>query len=54
MAHVKTGTYFFQVALGDTCVMLPKVIWSHVLHFKSLMVQFYLQMYSSLMDQFQK
>jgi hypothetical protein len=50
MAHVKIDTYFFQVALGDTHVMLLKVIWSHVLHFKSLMVQFYLQMYFFLMD----
>jgi hypothetical protein len=26
MAHVKINISFFQVALRDTCVMLPKVI----------------------------
>jgi hypothetical protein len=51
MAHVKTGTYSFQVALWDTHVMLLEVVQSHVLPFKSLLVQSYLQMKSYLMDQ---
>jgi hypothetical protein len=44
MAHLETGTYLFQVALWDTREMLLKVIRSHVLPFKNLLVQSYLQM----------
>jgi len=34
--------------------MLLEVFWSHVLPFENLVVQFYLQMQSSLMDQLQE
>jgi len=54
MAHVKTSTYPFQVTLRNTHALLPKVFQSHVLPFESLIVQSYLQMYSSLMDQLHK
>ncbi len=43
MAHVK-GAYPFQITLRDTCALLPKVFRPHVLRFKSLIVQSYLQM----------
>jgi hypothetical protein len=33
--HVEIGIYPFWVALQDTCAMLPKLIWSHVLFWKS-------------------
>ncbi len=51
MAHVKTNIYPFYVALWDTHAMLPEVVQSHVLRFKSLVVQSYLQMKIYLMDQ---
>jgi hypothetical protein len=51
MAHVETNTYPFDVVLWDTCTMLPEVVRSHVLSFKSLVVQSYPQMQFSLMDQ---
>jgi hypothetical protein len=51
VAHVKIDTYPFQVALWDTRALLPEVIRSHVLLFKSLVMQYYSQMQSSLMDQ---
>jgi hypothetical protein len=38
VAHVKTNTYPFQVALRNTHVMLLEVIRSHVLLFKSLVM----------------
>jgi hypothetical protein len=38
VAHVETNTYPFHVALQNTHVMLPKVIQSHVLLFKSLVM----------------
>lgn len=41
MAHVKTDTSPFQAALWDIHVMLPEVVQSHVLPFKSSMVQSY-------------
>jgi len=54
VAHVKTGTYPFQVTLHDTHVMLFEVIQSHVFLFKSLIMQSYLQMQFSLMDKLHK
>ncbi len=44
VAHVKTDIYPFQVALQDTSALLPRVVQSHVLPFKSLIVQSYYQM----------
>jgi hypothetical protein len=38
MAHVKTGTYPFQITLWDIRAMLPKIVQSHVLLFESLVV----------------
>jgi hypothetical protein len=54
VAHVEIGTYPFQVALRDIQALLPEVVQSHVLPFKSLVVQSYFQMQSSLMDQLHK
>jgi hypothetical protein len=51
MAHVKTDTYPFQIALRDTCAMLLKVVRSHVLPFENIMVQSYFQMKFSLKEQ---
>jgi hypothetical protein len=44
LAHVKIGTYPFPVALQNTRAMSPEVIRSHVLSFKSLVMQSYPQM----------
>ncbi len=41
VAHVKIGFYLFQVILWNIHVMLPKVIFSRVFFFKSLVMQFY-------------
>jgi len=54
VAHVETGTYPFQVTLHDTHAMLLVVIRSHVLLFKSVIVQSYLQMQFSLMEKLHK
>jgi hypothetical protein len=51
MAHLKTDTYPFYVALRETRAMLPEVVQSHVLSFINLVVQSHLQMQSSMMDQ---
>jgi hypothetical protein len=44
MAHVKTNIYPFWVIVQIICVMLLEVIWSHVLPFKSFVMQSYFQM----------
>jgi hypothetical protein len=44
VAHVETNTYPFQVTPHDIHALLPKVVRSHVLPFKSLVMQSYFQM----------
>ncbi len=51
LAHVKIGIYPFPVALWNTRAMSPEVIRSHLLSFKSLVVQSYLQTQYFFMDQ---
>jgi hypothetical protein len=51
MAHLEFDIYPFQVTPWSSHAILFKIIWSHVLPFKSPIVQSYSQMQFSLMDQ---
>ncbi len=54
VAYVEIGIYPFQFALCNIHALLPTVIQSHVLPFESLVMQSYLRMQYSLMDQLHK
>jgi hypothetical protein len=51
VAHVEIDTYPFQVALQNIQALLHEVVQSHVLPFKSLIVQSYPQMQFFFIDQ---
>ncbi len=50
MAHVKTNTYPLEVALRNTCVMLPELS-NHMSCLLTVVMQSYPQIQSFLMDQ---
>jgi hypothetical protein len=44
MAHIKTATFPFQVALWDIWVWLPQVVHSQVPPFENLVAQLYIHL----------